>query len=169
VDPYVLQVVAAIAHYINIPFWRGYKPWEILAGIVLTESSGNPNARRFEPGEAVKYGVQLDRGQHEPFASWGLMQVMGTNINVQLGLAPDCTMLNFKKFGGRELLGLAFGARELVEAMAMHKDDFEAALGQYNGGAWGAQREPGNMMVNDWEYVERVAHNAELASGQSHE
>lgn len=52
-------------------------PWELVAAVVMTESSFNPWAIRYEPDFKYIVGIPTPTEKAAQMTSWGLMQVMG--------------------------------------------------------------------------------------------
>ena len=82
-------LIDACALQVGLPPWGDLRSGEWLEGLILQESGGNPKARRYEPHQdragrpdAPSDGDQpgIDDGQLEDDASYGLMQVMGSNV-----------------------------------------------------------------------------------------
>lgn len=84
------RLIDAGALWVLLPSWRGYSGATWLEGLTLAESSGEPGA--------VRYEEHLDRGGVDPDApgrddglreddrSYGLMQVLGTNLREMVGV-----------------------------------------------------------------------------------
>jgi hypothetical protein len=195
-DPKLRGLIDAAAAFVGLPVWhyRGieYGPGEWLEGQVLTESAGNPRARRYEPHQdreqraalhpAREFDVRLafhgspdpdtpgvDDGDLEDDASYGLMQVMGYNIRRLVG-APAGTPLSFG-FAYRPILNLSLGLSvllgELNAARQQHPTETESqhverALARYNGGPTGDAPIAPHGDLRLRAYVDRVARFAEL-------
>lgn len=147
-------------------------------GLVLQESSGRPNARRYEPHQdranrrdaATDADTpDVDDGQLEDDASYGLCQVMGYNARVLCGVPPGTPM----RFGFLflPLTNLAMGLRILwgelravrAEVAAGKTDpgqDSERALARYNGGPTGDDLRGGDFRLRA--YVDKIAYRASL-------
>jgi hypothetical protein len=177
------RLIDAIADYEQLPrfSYRGdtFSAGELLEGLILTESSGNPTARRYEPhqdaagrADAAKDpdAPGVDNGPYEDDASYGLCQVMGYTLKGLLEVDRPVRM-KFELLY-RPLFGLAAGVevlkRELraVYLSSPHQDETERvvrALARYNGGpsgdAWDIERGD----IRRREYVDLVAKNAKRA------
>jgi hypothetical protein len=183
------RLIDAVAAYEQLPWfsYRGdtFTPGELLEGLILTESSGNPQARRYEPHQdatgrkdAAKDpdAPGVDNGHTEDDASYGLCQVMGYTLKGLLELDRPAR-LNFTLLY-RPLFGLAAGVevlkREISAVFRAHPIEDEnqrtaRALARYNGGptgdAWDVER--GAMRLHG--YVEKVAANARRAQDDRRE
>ncbi len=179
------RVVDSCARFVILPPWsyRGngefYSPGEILEGLILTESNGNPRAVRYEPAHdragrrdapTDADTADQDDGLMEDDKSYGLMQVMGENARILCGVPPGVPM----DFGFLfdPLTNISFGLRILCEELgavrgevAAHKidpgQDLERALCRYNGGPTGDDMQGGDFRLRA--YVDKVARNAGLA------
>jgi soluble lytic murein transglycosylase-like protein len=74
-------------------------PPEIIYGIVCAESDGIPTAKRFEPAFLERYIPKDLREVHPEEAhgratSWGLMQVMGSNLRNMQYMGPFSDLLH---------------------------------------------------------------------------
>lgn len=92
-DP-IRHLIIDAARGNSVPLWTSppylFRPEEVLEALVLTESSGNIRARRYEPGHdrAGRRDQAQDRdvpgqddGELEDDASYGLTQVLGSNLS----------------------------------------------------------------------------------------
>jgi hypothetical protein len=182
-EPRLRRMIDAVAALEQLPSFSfkadTFTPGELLEGLVLTESSGNPQARRYEPHQdaAGRKDAALDpdppgvdNGPVEDDASYGLTQVMGYTLKGLLEVDRP-VRLNYSLLY-RPLFGLAAGVevlkRELAAVFRVSPTQSEnertaRALARYNGGpsgdAWDAER--GAMRRQ--EYVELVAKNAKRA------
>jgi hypothetical protein len=173
----------AAAAFVDLPHFphRGvmYTPGELLEAIVLTESAGNPKARRYEPHQdrANRRDApqdpdtdDRDDGDLEDDASYGLMQVMGYNARALAGVPLGTPM----RFGWLflPLTNVAFGLRILLGELAAVRAEVEAgkipagrsvdrALARYNGGPTGDDLVGGAFRLQG--YVDKVGRNAALA------
>jgi hypothetical protein len=176
------RVVDSQARYVNLAPWNyrdadWLSPGEALEGLIVTESGCNPRARRYEPhqdregrrdapSDADTAGS--DDGEMEDDASYGLCQVMGTNVRVLCGVPPGTPM----QFGWLflPLINIALGLRILLgELRAVRAEvergeidpgqDFERALCRYNGGPTGDDLCGGDYRLRA--YVDKVARNAQ--------
>jgi hypothetical protein len=100
-EPKLRRLIDAYARFYELQPWvyRGQPvaPGELLEGLILTESSGNPRARRYEPHQDRKSRRDApqdpdtwdrDDGEIEDDASYGLMQVMGYNARRYVQVFP---------------------------------------------------------------------------------
>src|SRR5262245_7846063 len=143
------QLLDAIAVECALPGWKQFPAGVWLEALVMQESSGNPLARRYEPHhdvagrkDAASDGDKIgqDDGLLEDDASYGLMQVLGSNVRRIIG-APPGTPLHFD-FLMRPLAGIAFGLRVLLDELRVSHNDVDQALARYNGGSTGAMLIP---------------------------
>ena len=127
-------------------------PISIVRGVVCTESSGNPDATKWEPGFYKHYikGKFPDddyHSEHGRAVSWGLMQIMG-QVARERGFKGDF----------RELLqpevGLYWGCRQLsvLKERYFKKHGWAGVIAAYN---QGNARKIGNRFANQ-PYVDRV-------------
>jgi len=161
-------LIQGAAFAANLPWWRTWAPAEWLEALVLQESGGNPTAMRYEPHhdrpgrpDAATDGDQPDHddGILEDDRSYGLMQVLGSNIRRIVG-APPGTPLNFG-FTLRPLMGMALGCRVLAEELSNDTtvNAVARALARYNGGPAGNPGPDG--LLRNQSYVDGVARWAE--------
>jgi transglycosylase-like protein with SLT domain len=180
-EPRLRRLIDAIADTYELPrfSYKGetFTPGELLEGIVLTESSGDPRARRYEPHQDKVGRTDAptdpdmpgrDDASHEDDASYGLMQVMGYNWRRILGLRPG-TPIDFSAFAFDPVFSLRAGVLILVAELKAvyvsrpHADDSERvvrALCRYNGGPTGDQlvdvAGAGKQDLRRREYVDKV-------------
>lgn len=176
-------LIDAAAMQVGLPNWiyrgQAFLGGEWLEGLILAESNGDPRARRYEPHQdranrrdaaGDSDHADIDDGILEDDASYGLMQVMGYNARVLVGVAPGTSM----RFGWLFLpMGnIALGLRVLCgELAAVSKDiglgrapasqHVERALARYNGGPTGDDDVDGDIRLR--RYVDRVASHAGVA------
>jgi hypothetical protein len=139
-------LVDACAREAALPKWDGFAPAEWLEALILQESGGNPNATRYEhrhdlvrrrhdpndrPGE--------DDGDMEDDKSYGLMQVLGSNVR-SLCRVPEGVPFSYS-FLRRPAAGMDFGLRILCAELKHTGGDVARALARYNGGPTGDRRE----------------------------
>lgn len=157
-------MIAAFAESYALPAWTGVPAAVWLEAQTLQESSGNPKARRYEPAlDTIADGdvLRTDDGLFEDSASWGLLQILGSNARAQLGIAKG-TRMSFE-FLTDPVLGLAFGSRHLVrECFSLHPGNVAAALAVFNAGPRGADLIPepggpvGPLVMRNEAYVAAV-------------
>jgi hypothetical protein len=189
IDPNLRRLIEAAALQAGLPTWPRagvvYTPAELLEAIVLTESSGNARARRYEPHQdrATRRDApqdpdtaDRDDGELEDDASYGLMQVMGYNVRALCGVPPGTPM----RFGWLYLpiTNIAFGLRILLgELVAVRAEvatgkttpgrDVDRALARYNGGPTGDDLVGGAFRLQA--YVDKVGRCAALARANRRE
>lgn len=177
IDHALRRLLDAAAHLVGLPAWRTVSGPELLEGLILAESGGDPMATRYEghqDQQADGDSRDTDDGAREDDRSYGLMQVMGTNLRAMVGVAPGVPM-DFS-WALRPAANLAFGLRHLcaeidraqreLEARRtgdlQHGLDVDLALARYNGGGRGnAVSDLPNLRNGG--YVERVYEHAEKA------
>jgi hypothetical protein len=178
----VRPLIRAAADHAGLPSWGDAAARVWLEALVMTESSGNAKARRYEPHQdrpgRADAATDADRpgtddGLLEDDASYGLCQVMGYNLRRYLGLAPGTTM--HYGFAYRPALNIDAGIWVLQgdiaalrrEGMAHGEHELVArALARYNGGPTGDDRGPtGAMRVQP--YVDKVAHWSTIVLGEA--
>jgi len=165
-----------MAGFVSLPAWE--HPSNVWLGaiwfeaLVLTESGGDPKAVRYEPHQDVpgrrdsasdgdRPGV--DDGLLEDDRSYGLTQVLGSNLRRMCGIAPGVPM-NFG-FALLPLTNLTLGLRVLLGELEAVEGDVPRALCRYNGGETGTSLVPGpggTLVYRRQEYVDKVARNAVL-------
>lgn len=181
-DPKFRTLIDAAAEYARLPAfaYKGetYRPGEFLEGWILAESGGDTNARRYEPhlDRVSRTGLApdgdsagLDDGELEDDASYGLLQILGANARVLVGVAPGTPM----RFGFlfRPMANLALCLRFFLEEClkpAYRKNPHESpqehlvrALAKYNGGPTGDAIVNGDIRLRA--YVDRVAAHCAVA------
>jgi hypothetical protein len=189
IDTNLRRLIDAAALQAGLPSWpragKTFAPGELLEAIVLTESSGNARARRYEPHQDRRDRrdapqdpdtADRDDGEFEDDASYGLMQVMGYNVRVLCGVPPRTSM----RFGWLYLpiTNIAFGLRILLGELSAVRDevatgktapgrDVDRALARYNGGPTGDDLVGGAFRLQA--YVDKVGRNAALARANREE
>lgn len=167
-------LIDACALQVGLPPWGDLRPGEWLEGLVLQESGGQPNARRYEPhqdrpgrADAASDGDRpdVDDGDLEDDASYGLMQVMGSNARRLCGVPLGSPM----RFGFLFLpiTNLAFGLRILTAELVATQGSVVRALCRYNGGPTGDALVPdarsGQLIFRRQEYADGVHLHARAA------
>lgn len=160
------RLIDATAEFIGLPPWEihgeRFLPGEVLEALILQESGGRPEARRYEPHhdtaarrDAASDGDTFDHddGPLEDDASYGLIQVLGSNVRRLVG-APPGTPMDFG-FLLRPLAGLAFGLRVLLIELDATDESWARALARYNGGPTGEVMTATGAMRRQ-EYVDDV-------------
>lgn len=177
----------AAALFVALPSWRTVSGPELLEGLILAESGGDPNATRFErrqDQQADGDSRDLDDGMREDDKSYGLMQVMGYNLRRLVGV-PD----RVKAYGVqqlevpvpmdfswalRPLANIAAGLRLLCAEIHVAETEVrklgsgrdvpavDVALARFNGGR------KGNLvtdypLLRNGAYVERIFEHAQRA------
>lgn len=163
-------LIDAVADQVGLPPWtyrgQSFTPGEWLEGQILTESGGDPNAMRYEPhhdtperaareGDGDQPG--RDDGLLEDDRSYGLMQVLGSNIRRLCGVPPG-TPMQFS-FALLPLANLSLGLRVLHQELRATDNDVARALARFNGGPTGDRLDAAGRMRRA-EYVELVARHA---------
>jgi hypothetical protein len=181
-DPKLRVLIEASAGFVRLPVFvykgKSYTPGELLEGWILAESGCDPRARRYEPhlDRLARVGAPPDAdtagqddGDLEDDASYGLLQILGSNARAMVGARPGTPL----KFGFlfRPMANLALCLRFfLEECMAPvyrlnpHETDQERlvrALCRYNGGPTGDAVVNGDFRLRA--YVDRVATHCALA------
>ena len=146
------------------PVWQSLLPWDIIhkhadacgldshliAAIVMTESSGKPDSKRFEPHWKYFKNLELyvDEFQDEQTkqaTSWGLCQVMGA-VAREFGYAGDLPDLCQPE------LGIKYGCLKLKSLMT-HYPDKADMIAAYNAGS---PRHLPNGAYTNQNYVDTV-------------
>lgn len=104
----------------------------LVAAFIMTESSGNPQATRFEPGwkyflNPALFSDDTDLEKQQQATSWGLMQVMGT-IARELGYSGDLTAL------AQPDLGVKYGCLKLKQLAGKYAGQSDM-IAAYNAGS----------------------------------
>lgn len=196
-EPNLRRLIDAVATY-ALPTWRSRRygvtlqPGEWLEGLILTESSGNPRASRYEPhldranrrdAAADPDTCDVNDGDLEDDRSYGLCQILGSNVRSLCGAVPLLVVGEFNHrpvravsaddedafwapmsfaFAFLPAINLSLGARLLRgELSAVGGGDVERALARYNGGPTGDDIKPeyGNDMRLR-AYVDRIVKNS---------
>lgn len=153
------ELIRAIAIFYNLPQGLGFAPEEWLEGLIITESSGDPKARRFElhqdKGEDPDT-PQKDDLDFEDDCSYGLMQIMGYNARKLMHL--PYMGVNFS-FLFNPLTNIELGVMLLKEELKATGGNLGRALARYNGGPTGEVLDNlGNMRCQA--YVVKVVTNS---------
>ena len=159
------DVVVASARHAGLPGLAEYDGGLVLEAVCLTESSGNPRARHWDPEIDPNC---VDDGDYEVHASYGLFQIEGLTALALVGVSRD-TRMDFTWLY-RPLVNIALGTRVLVESLEAFGGadrSMAAALAAYNGGAWGARVSAAGRL-NDQAYVDRVLINAARVAVDRH-
>ena len=161
------SLIDALAAHAHLPPWhmgsQVYPGSAWLEGQVLQESAGDPRARRYEGHlDRVADGDApgVDDAIWEDDASYGLLQVLGSNLRAMVGVPPG-TRMSFE-FALRPAAGLVFGIRHLCDECLQPVDgDVARALARYNGGPRGTSLVPGpggrGLVLRRQDYVDAVA------------
>lgn len=129
---------------------------ELLGAIVMTESSGQQNATRFEPKYRWLYqperlaalmGVAVEVELNDQKTSWGLCQVMGA-VAREYGFIRELPLLL------RPQANLAMAVRHLHN-YAKRYSDLDDVISAYNDGD-GAQRDRNGGRADNDTYVHKV-------------
>lgn len=184
-EPRLRHLIDAAATYEQLPrfSYKGdtFSPAELLEGLILTESNGNPQARRYERHQDVTSPKEsdypeVDNGVWEDDASYGLGQVMGTTFKGLLEVSEPVRM-NFSLLYNA-LVGIALSVevlkRELRAVYVAHPNQDEServvrALCRYNGGPTGDVEDPATGDLRRRSYVNLVAKHAKLAQDDRRE
>jgi hypothetical protein len=164
------KLIDACAELVGLPEWEGFKGGEWLEGVMLTESSGNPQATRYEPhqdrpgrrdshSDADAPGV--DDGMFEDDKSYGPFQVMGYNVKRLVGV-PMSTRMNFS-WVLLPIANISLALRILLDELRATGGHVAAALARYNGGPTGddLREVNGEIVMRREEYVKKVRMNTE--------
>jgi len=175
-EPRFRRLIDAIAEYVALPSWEihgeRFVAGEVLEALILQESGGLPAARRYEPHHDAPGRrdsaedadtPNLDDGLLEDDASYGLMQVLGSNVRRLVGAhARPCEACGLREPGGlnfgfllRPLTGMAFGLRVLLEELDLTDGSWSRSLARYNGGPSGESVQPDGKMRRQI-YVDEV-------------
>lgn len=128
---------------------------ELIAAVIMTESSCNPEAVREEKHwkyyykvseNAKRMGCPVDQEEYFQRISWGLMQVMGS-VARELGYTGPLSALSDPDTGAD------LGCQKLAEVLSRYKDQ-NAAIASYNASAPRRIAETGKY--RNQEYVDRV-------------
>lgn len=125
----------------------------LVEAVVLTESSGNTRAYRFEPDFWKRYLADKPEWKFKDpervSASYGLLQIMYPAA-VELGYRgePEALMV--------PATGLDWGCVKLRKLLAWSKGDIATALAAYNGGAG---NNPLGGPLKNADYADRVLAN----------
>lgn len=127
---------------------------------VMVESSGNPNATRFEPRFYERYVLPLNLGDHNEArgrsTSFGLLQIMG-QVARELGYQGNWPGLM------DPMTNLEYGCKKLAKCYKKYPGD--AGIAAYNSGT---PRKDGLEFMNQI-YVDRVKDFLEKIKTQSGE
>ena len=141
-EPWLRELIDAVAAA-HLPHWGEFSPGEWLEGLVLTESSGDINAVRYEP----RYNDH----------SYGLCQIMGLNIRSLLGLKGVTHPIDLS-FAYAPAVNLYLACLLLGENLDATHSSVPRALARYNGGPTGSDGTPMRLQS----YVDKVETNTKL-------
>lgn len=171
---------ASLPEFVSDHYRCSFSPGTWLEGLVLTESSGNARARRYEPHQdrATRRNARedpdppdQDSGDIEDDASFGLCQVMGYNIRKIVGVRMVDGRYPPMSFAWAfdADVNLWLGCTVLRWELAAVGGDVERALARYNGGPTGDDVLPeyGNDMRLR-RYVDKVVKNSFLVDADRH-
>jgi Transglycosylase SLT domain len=180
-EPRLRRLIDGAALVADLPGCWTLSGSDVLEGLILTESSGDPRALRYEPAHdrAGRLDQRADAdvpghddGLMEDDKSYGLMQVMGENVRRMCHLA-DGTAMGFEwvldpianLYFGTRLLKAEVATVQRILGRAKPDDEIvQRALARYNGGPTGDR--PDSRIGGDIRlraYVERVRVRALLA------
>lgn len=128
---------------------------DLVTAIVMTESSGDPNAHRFEPGtdkylyfareHADRLQIPYEEEKRNQMTSWGLMQLMGF-------VARELNFTNRLEDLMAVEAGLFYGCKKLYQVA--HRYDIESdVIAAYNAGK---PRKEKSGMYRNQRYVDKV-------------
>lgn len=159
-EPRFRRWIDATAELVQLPSWtihgERYLPGELLEAHILQETSGKPNQRRYEPHLDVQADGDrpgLDDGLTEDDASWGALQVLGSNVRARFGV-PRGTPMRFDPLFFAPL-GIALGLLEFLDWLKGVQGDVGRALARFNAGGRGDRLQPDGRMTNQV-YVDAV-------------
>lgn len=175
------NLIDAAAAYAQLPrfSYKGdtFTPSEWLEGLILTESNGNSQARRYEKHhDKIADGdyPEVDNGPYEDDASYGLTQVLGTTLKGRLEATGRMNyMLLYDPF-----VSIGVGILEIKQwlraAYQAHPNQEESelvvrALCKYNGGGNGDAEDPETGDLRRRSYVDLVAKHAKQAQDDRRE
>lgn len=119
----IIYLIKGLAPHHNLP-------WELVAAIVLTESSFDPWAVRYEPQYKYLVGSEETLSATErttQMMSWGLMQVMG-GVARERGLKGPLSQLC------EPTIGLTYGMLHLARYRTRHPASWADTIASYNAG-----------------------------------
>ncbi len=125
----------------------------LIEAIIVTESSGDADATRFEPKWHLynnpqfycdHLGISKQEEEVSQATSWGLMQVMGA-VARDLGYTEDLKMLLVPE------VGIFYGCKKLKQLMQRYGSE-EAVVSAYNQG----NARMANGMYMNQRYVDKV-------------
>jgi soluble lytic murein transglycosylase-like protein len=124
---------------------------DLVEAMVMTESSGRPQATRYEPAFYQRYIVPLDLPEAEGkkrATSWGLLQIMGQSAREDGYKGEIEALLDIHA-------GLEWGVRHLAKKIKRYgEDDINRAVAAYNAGNVRIVPETGKFVNQS--YVDRV-------------
>lgn len=182
-EPRLRRLIDAAAAFWGLPrfTYRGttYSPGELLEGLVLTESSGNPSARRYEPHQDRAGRTDaptdpdrpgVDDGDFEDDASFGLCQVMGYNLRRLVGV-PVGVRMSFawayepgvNLWAGCQVLRGELAALYKADPHQPEMERVVCALARYNGGSTGDDPTGPHGDIRLRAYVDKVADRCRTA------
>jgi hypothetical protein len=168
-------LIDALARNAGLPKWETFAPGHWLEALILQESGGDTNATRYERRHDLKRRAYdpddrpgQDDGDMEDDKSYGLMQVLGSNVRT-LCHVPDGARFCYS-FLRRPAAGIDFGLRILTAELKHTGGDVPRALARYNGGPTGDRRDAEGRMrrqiyVNGvWSWASKVRDDRRAAA-----
>jgi len=142
--------------------------WELYPDLVeahvMTESSGKPNATRYEPAFYNRYITPLrlasDAEAQGRATSWGLLQIMG-QVAREMGYQGSWKDLL------DPMVNLEYGCKKLSKCYHKYHPDLDAGIASYNCGAVVVVYKEGKPQFRNQEYVIRVHHFWDLIKAEN--
>ena len=142
---------------------------DLVEAHVMTESSGKPDAVRYEPAFFIRYVLPLkissDKESRGRATSWGLLQIMG-QVAREMGYQGSWEGLF------DPMVNLEYGCKKLAKCYHRYHPSLDAGIASYNSGSAVVKYCDGLPCFTNQEYVDRVhrfwdkikAENAKLPS-----
>jgi len=126
---------------------------DLVEAHVMTESSGKPNATRYEPGFYKTYikklGITNEVEATGRATSWGLLQIMG-QVAREMGYQGSWEGLC------DPMVNLEYGCKKLAKCCRRYHPELDKGIASYNSGSAIVVFRDGVEVLRNQEYVDRV-------------
>jgi soluble lytic murein transglycosylase-like protein len=126
---------------------------DLVEAHVMTESSGKPDATRYEPAFFKTYiiplGIKNEAEAKGRATSWGLLQIMG-QVARELGYQG-----NWEGLCDPEV-NLEYGCKKLSKCYRRYHPELDKGIAAYNSGSAIVVFREGKEVLRNQEYVDRV-------------
>jgi len=128
---------------------------DLVMAHIMVESSGKPNATRYEPAffktYIAKLGIKNEVEAIGRATSWGLLQIMG-QVARELGYQGSWEGLC------DPTVNLEYGCKKLSKCYQRYHPDLDKGIAAYNSGSAVEVFKDGVAVLRNQEYVDKVRH-----------